>query len=312
MKIKTGALDLPSMKQMVYLAAVADEAHFKKAAERCGIGQPALSAQIQALEEKLGARLFERDRSGVFLTPAGREAVQRARSIIIAAQELVDSVESLTGRMNGTIFLGVKPTVGPYLMPQIVGRLHKQYPDLKLAIQEGTVPELNDLLASGKVDLIITELPLQLSDFVVTPLYREPLELALARDHSFSKLDIVKPAQLKNETILTIDPKFRLHDQVQRFCEQYGATMQSDYVGTSLDVLRQMVGMGMGITFLPALYIHSEVSKSSEVIIRKLASKTLYRQIGLAWRKGAGQVKLYQSIADTMRDVVQKLPVEKM
>ena len=123
---------LPSIRQMRYLVALSEARHFRKAAEVMGISQPSLSLQIGNLEDLLGVRLVERGRGPVTLTPEGREVVTRASRILQEVRGIMDLTAALQTGLTGTIRLGTTPTIGPYLMPFVVERLHAKYPDLLL------------------------------------------------------------------------------------------------------------------------------------------------------------------------------------
>lgn len=290
-----------TLKQLRYLVALADARHFRVAAENCGIAQPSLSVQIQNLEAFLGTRLVERDRAGVVLTPTGREVVTRARRILLDVQGIVDVSSSSARNLTGTIRLGVKPTLGPYLLPQVVARLHRQNPDLKLYIREGAPHALEQELAHGTHDLILAQLPVLSSDLFVERLFREPVYLAVARDHPLALKKTVGSEDLNGLPILYLTPDYHLHDQVHALCEEYGAKLVRDYEGTSLDALRQMVAMNIGATFLPALYTQSEIRGDADVVVKKLHNRQVSRSIGLVWRKGAGRAPAYRAIADAIR-----------
>src|SRR5262245_7623708 len=102
---------LPTLRQLEYAVAVADQRHFGRAARSCAVTQPALSAQIRELEDQLGVRLFERGRGGVVVTPEGRQVAEQARAILSAARELVEVGRSLGRPLAGSLRLGVIPTV---------------------------------------------------------------------------------------------------------------------------------------------------------------------------------------------------------
>ncbi|MBY0421661.1 MAG: hydrogen peroxide-inducible genes activator, partial [Parvularculaceae bacterium] len=248
-----------TLKQLRYLVSLDETKHYRRAAEICGISQPSLSAQIQNIEEGLGVRLVERGRSGVALTPVGREVVARGRRILDEMQSLVDFAAGAQHGIAGTIRLGAKPTLGPYLLPHVVARLHRQHPDLNLYVREAAPKELEFELVRGVHDVILAQLPVAAGDLVVERLFREPLYLAIASDHRLAREESVHPTQLKDLEILSLNPQFHLHDQVTQLCKEFGARMLRDYEGTSLDALRLMVGMGMGATFLPAIYAQSEI-----------------------------------------------------
>ena len=292
-----------SLKQFRYLVALAETGHFKQAATRCGISQPSLSVQIQNLEDALGTRLVERGRA-VVLTPVGREVVERARTILLDVQSLADFASASQHKMVGTIRLGVKPTLGPYFLPNVVAALHRAHPELKLYIREGSPQELESELARGVHDVILAQLPIKTDGLVAERLFREPIYLSVSAAHPLATQETTTTKDLKGLPILSLAPDFHLHHQVHAICQEFGATLIRDYEGTSLDALRQMVAMEMGATFLPALYVRSELPDTSDVVVRKLEDRALFRSIGLAWRKGAGRAKTYTDIAAVIRSLL--------
>lgn len=298
--------DAPTVRQLRYLVALEETRHFRRAAEMCGISQPSLSAQIQNIEDALGVHLVERSRSGVALTPAGREVAARARKILDEIQSLVDFTAGAQRGLVGTIRLGAKPTLGPYLLPHVVKRLHRQNPELNLYVRESAPRELEHELVRGVHDVILGQLPVIGAELVTERLFREPLYLALAADHPLAGEDSVTPAQMKGLEILSLTPEFHLHDQIHDLCVEFGARPVRDYEGTSLDALRLMVGMGMGAAFLPALYAESEIPARGDVVVKKLRGRSITRSIGLVWRKSAGRADAYRLMSDIIRDVAAK------
>ena len=299
--------DLPiTLKQLQYLLAVSELKHFRRAAEQCGVSQPSLSVQISNLEDAIGVRLVERSRSGVALTPVGREVAERARRISDEVLGIVDFTASAQSGLVGTIRLGSKPTLGPYLLPHVVAMLHKQHKDLRLYVREAAPRDLEHELSAGVHDVILAQLPVQSSEHVTAKLFREPLYLAVASDHPLAKVDHIRASALKGLDILSLSPHYHLNAQINALCKGFGANLVPDYEGTSLDALRQMVGMGMGAAFLPALYVHSEISSRSEIVVKPLHGKSVTRAVGLVWRKSAGRAQAYRQIADTIKSVVTK------
>src|SRR5258708_21714334 len=108
-----------TLRQLQYAVAVAEELSFRRAAERCHVAQPALSAQLAALEAGRGVRLFERDRRRVLATAKGRELVERARRALLAADDLVEAARQAADPLSGTLRVGVIPTISPYLLPKV-------------------------------------------------------------------------------------------------------------------------------------------------------------------------------------------------
>ncbi|MEL7489955.1 MAG: LysR substrate-binding domain-containing protein [Pseudomonadota bacterium] len=295
-----------TLKQFRYLVALDETKHFRRAAERAGISQPSLTAQIQNLEEALGVLLVERSRTGIVFTPVGREVVARIRPILEQVQSLTDFAAGAQRGLTGTIRLGVKPTLGPYLLPHVVKRLHREYPDLNLYIRENAPRALERELAEGVHDMILAQLPVTNSEFTTQRLFREPLYLAVAADHRLAREEVIRPNELRGLEILSLTPEFHLHDQIIDICKDFGAQPVRDYEGTSLDALRLMVGMGMGASFFPALYARSEIPARGEVSVKKLQGRPFIRSIGLVWRKSAGRADAYYEIGAAIKQVVAK------
>src|SRR5438105_2818756 len=128
-----------TLRQLQYAVAVADALSFRKAAESCHVSQPALSAQLARLETALGVMLFERDRRRVLPTDAGRALVERARRLLVEADDLLESARRLRDPLAGTLRLGVIPTISPYLLPKAAPALRRRFPKLTaLWIEEKT------------------------------------------------------------------------------------------------------------------------------------------------------------------------------
>ena len=295
-----------TFRQLRYLIALSGTLSFRRAAERCGISQPSLSAQLKALEEALGVSLVERGSGTVAMTPIGREVAGAAVEVL----DRVEAIRSLAaqGPLSGVVRLGVKATLGPYLLPHVVRRLHATHPELRLFIREAPPVDLERELTEGLHDLVLAQLPLGAADLETMRLFREPLFLAVAGDHPLADRKTFALDDLHGLNVLTLSPRYHLHDQVVRLCEAHGATLLRDYEGTSLDALRQMVGMGLGATFLPALYAASEVRGEGDVAVLRPARAGLSRSIGLAWRRGSRMTDVTAVLGEAIAAVARERP----
>ncbi|HEU0066895.1 MAG TPA: hydrogen peroxide-inducible genes activator [Sphingomonas sp.] len=291
-----------TVRQLSYFVALADAGNFTRAAERMGISQPSLSQQIRALEAIVGAALFERGGPAI-LTPLGRDLLERARRILLDVVDLEDFRATSADPLIGTIRLGVSPTLGAYLLPALVARLHREHRALRVHVREGLPTALAAGLASGIHDLILAQLPVPGRTFHSERLFREPLYVAMAADHPLGGKAIIVPTDLRGANLLTLLPEYGLSEQVAAIAVDIGANVMRDYEGTSLDAIRQMAGMGMGLALLPELYVRQEVRKGDDVIVRPIKGGRYYRDIGLLWRQGAGRAPAYRIIADLARAV---------
>ncbi|WP_299616020.1 hydrogen peroxide-inducible genes activator [Pelagibius sp.] len=297
---------MPTLQQLRYLVAVAETLHFRRAAEMTHVTQPTLSGQLRELEERLGVQLVERSRAKVILTPIGKEIAGRARTVLRDVQDIVDLAKQGHSLLGGTIRVGVLQSLGPYLLPHILPKLHQSYPNLKLYVREGMPQSLLNGVDDGSLDLLLFPLPVKGADLQTARLFREPLLVVAPSDHALAAKETAERADLKGETIMTLEPGHRLHDQVKELCEQFGAKLALDYEGTSLDTLRQMVGMGMGVSLLPALYVRSEVQQDDQVVARALRSRPPFRMIGMIWRRHSARQEEYLTLAEIIRGVLKE------
>ncbi len=300
-----------TLRQLSYFVALADTRHFRRAAERVGISQPSLSQQILCLEASLGVNLVERGQRGAVLTPQGRTILEQARRILDETTTLRALAQDAKDGVNGTIRLGSTPTLGPYLLPHVMAKLHGAYPDLKVIVRDAAPADLQDELLSGEQDLILTQLPIHSADIESMRLFREPLKLVLARDHPLAQAPSVSDVDLAGQDVLTLSGSYRLHAQVVGLCEELGANLRRDYEGTSLDALRQMTALNMGVSFLPALYVRSEVSpETGDVVVLPFRRDRMTRSIGLAWRRRSAHLGVIRHMADVISKVVGEKFVE--
>ena len=295
---------MPNLRQLEYLVAIADTLNFRRAAERTNATQPTLSEQLKALETRLGVKLVERTRSQVMITPVGNQVVSIARRMLADAEEIRMLSASGGKELSGVLRLGLPPTIGPYLLPLMIPNLKKHYPDLKLYVREELPSELMSALADGRHDLVLSLMPASGTNIESTPLFREPLKLAVATGHPLADKTTVKRSDLSGEDVLALGQGHQLHEVVASLCNVTGAQLRFDYEGTSLDTLREMVAMGLGITFLSGLYVEAVARHDDSIVVRDLADRQVYRTVGMAWRRSSERQGEYGDLANLMRSLV--------
>jgi LysR family hydrogen peroxide-inducible transcriptional activator len=296
-----------SLRQLRCLIALAEAQSFRAAAARTGISQPSFSAQIRNLEEALGLSLVERRAGGAALTAIGRETLLRAYAVVDAARGLEEFASAAHASLSGRLRLGVSPTIGPYLLPHVVGRLHRRHPDMRLLIREDAPAALSRQLVEGDHDAVIAQAPLREDGLTTTPLFRERLLLIVAADHPLARAGTVSPEHLAGLEVLTLDPRFELRTQVQALCETFGAKLSRDYEGSSLDALRLMTGMNAGVAFVPELYARSEVRPGGDVVALALRGRALHRLITLAWRRSLPETSALERLGALSREAFAAL-----
>ena len=291
-----------SLRQLQYAVAVADARSFRRAAEQCGVSQPSLSAQLAQLEGALGVRLFERDRRRVLLTAAGEDLIERARRVLVDADDLVDAARRLGDPLAGTLAIGVIPTISPYLLPTAAPAIQRAHPRLTVRWREDKTEDLARDLHAGRLDAALLALEADLGG----PLQREvigrdPFVLATPRAHKLAKGS--QPAtlgDLRGAPLLLLDDGHCLRDQALEVCKRAGAVESVEVRATSLPTLVQMVAGGLGVTLLPESSIPTLVQRHGPIVLAEFAKPVPGRNIGLAWRTSSGRLREFRLLAETM------------
>jgi LysR family hydrogen peroxide-inducible transcriptional activator len=163
-----------SLRDLEYIVAVGESRHFGRAAERCNVSQPALSAQVRKVEAALGITIFERKRGGALVTKPGQAVIARAQMVLAEARALLATAKSDTQVLAGPFRLGSIPTIGPYVLPHALKPLRKAFPDVRLVLHEGRIAELIAMLRAGDLDAVMACAPIAEKGFAVERLFYEP------------------------------------------------------------------------------------------------------------------------------------------
>lgn len=291
-----------SLRQLQYVVAVADTLGFHRAARKCGVSQPSLSAQIKQLEEVLGVALFERDRRRVLVTPAGQAVVERARRALREVDDLVATVTHLRDPLSGTLRVGVIPTIAPYLLPDVVPQIHAAYPALRLVFREEKTESVVEELRSGALDLGLVALESDLGELEHAVVGVDPFVVALPQDHALAKRKVVSQSDLDGETVLLLDDGHCLRTQALAVCSKAGAR-ESELRATSLATLSQMVSFGAGVTLLPSIAVPVE-NRRAQLAIRKL-SPGQARTLVLVWRRDSPYGEAGSALAAVLKKALK-------
>lgn len=294
-----------SLRQLQYAVAIAECRSFRKAAERCHVSQPSLSAQLAQLEESLGVRLFERDRRHVLPTPAGEALVARARVLLADADDLLGSAKQLGDPLAGRLRIGVIPTVSPYLLPELAPVLRKRFPQLGVLWHEDKTAGLLEQLRAGQLDAALVARVPGMDDLDAQVLGQDPFVFAAAPGHAL--LEGKRPLQLRDiegEQVLLLDEGHCLRDQALALCTRAHAS-EADFRATSLSTLAQVVAGGAAVTLLPELAVKVE-NRRGQLGIRPFGAPGPARTLVLTWRKRSPLAGGLERLAAAMGEVLRK------
>jgi LysR family transcriptional regulator, hydrogen peroxide-inducible genes activator len=286
------------LKDLRYLVAVADTRHFGRAAAKCFVSQPTLSAQLRKLEEYLGVQLIERRPRRVTLTEAGEEVALRARSMLETGDAIVTLAQTRRDPLAGQLRLALLPTIGPYLLPQIALKIRKALPRLELMLYEYQTEPMLDRLHNGEIDVGILALPVHEDTLVTRELYLEPFVLALPESHRLAARAHVRTEDLNGETLLLLEDGHCLRDQALAVCARSSVNEKQDFRATSIETLRQMVAAGVGVTLLPLLASRGAYGSARGMTTRPFVKPVPNRRIGAIWRKSSARAAAISAVCD--------------
>ncbi len=298
---------LPSLRQLEFLVALADEQHFGRAAEKCHASQSTLSAGLKELEATLKVVVAERTRRSVTLTPIGKELAARARRLLADAKAMVDYAAANMGVLSGDLRLGAIPTLAPYLLPQIVPEVRRNYPDLKLYLREAKTDDLLHSLHAGEVDAVLLALPYEIGDLAVFPLFEDNYQLAIQPDHPLAKRPRLSGEDLTDIQMMLLEKGHCLQRHALSAFAPLGPQQDLTFEATSLPTLVAMVAEGLGATLLPDIAIDAGVAEGQDVALVPLKGAHP-RRIAFVWRKTSprgAELELLGEAIIRIRDAVK-------
>ncbi|MBP1846044.1 DNA-binding transcriptional LysR family regulator [Rhizobium petrolearium] len=242
------------IRSMACFVAVAEELHFRRAAERLHLTQPSLSQRIRALEFEVGTDLFARDRRSVTLTPAGQAFLEPARRAIenakVAKQQALRAMRGEVGRLR----LGFTVIAFYGVLPEAVRAFRHQYPQVEVELFEMNSPSLETALMTGTIDLAVLHPPLANPDLAIRGLPDEPLVLALPSGHPLASRAEIRIADLAEEPLLIaprgIGPS--IYDRVIALFQVEGISPHIVQEVTPMTTLAGLVAAGVGTGFVTA------------------------------------------------------------
>ena len=297
---------LPSLKQLRYLVALAEQLNFTRAAEASFVSQSTLSTGLKELESTLGVQLVERDKQTVTLTTIGEEVVTRAKQVLASAEDLSDFVADASRPMQKQLRLGVIPTIAPFVLPNLMPILRERFPKLQLMLREDLTSNLLARIRSRQLDFALIALPYDVDDLKVSPLYQDKFWLVgLENDLAMSDKGIQINSQW-TERLLLLEEGHCLRDHVLQACNTAEVASVNGIEATSLLTLVQMVSAGLGVTLLPELAIQSGLLHGTTLKARPLASPAPERTIALVARPTSAHMLEFEAIAKLIAEESRK------
>jgi LysR family hydrogen peroxide-inducible transcriptional activator len=241
----------------------------------------------------------------VILTPVGEEALRRAHVILNEAEELMQAAQNAGKPLTGRFRLGVIPTIAPYLLPRALPALRKRFPDLRLFLREDLTQRLLASLKAGQLDAALIALPFDTTGLAWAHVSDDELLAAAPEDHPWAKSAKVAPSADDTSDLILLEDGHCLRDHVLAACglkPPKPADEDEGFAATSLPTLVQMVGSGLGVTFLPAMAVDAGLTASVPIAVRPLAVERPSREIVVVWRAGSSRAAEGRLLAEVLRE----------
>jgi LysR family transcriptional regulator, hydrogen peroxide-inducible genes activator len=273
-----------TLRQLHYLAALAEHRHFGRAAKACAVTQPALSMQIRDLERSLGVDLVERRQGEAALTEVGLEIAQRGERILAASRDLEDYARHRRRLFTGRLVLGIIPTLAPYVLPRLLPALQRRHPDLRIDLRETQTKALVEELIRGSIDAIMMALPVSEKEIEAIKLFDDAFLLAVPADDPRPETARVFAQDIDPRRLILLEEGHCLRDQALAYCSAQRRDGAVGLGATSLATVMQMVANGYGVTLVPQVAVDVEV-RDERVKLLRFAPPAPGRLVGLAWRQ---------------------------
>lgn len=285
---------------MEYFEALTQCRHFGRAAQLIGVTQPALSAQIAEMEERLGVRLFVRGGREVDLTNEGQALAARISRILEDVRDLEADTRQLHVAMSGRMRLGVIPTLAPYILPRTLPKLRALFPAMRLELREAVTDTLIDETAAGRLDAALVALPVTRPGISSIPLFRDRFLLALPASEPGFFEPPVPPESPILERLMLLEEGHCMREQALDICGRMKPKVMANYGATSLTTLLQMVAHGFGVTLVPEIAVPA-MSDMRDVRLVPFSEPVPHRTVALAYARSGSMLPECRAIGGVLQ-----------
>lgn len=298
-----------TLQQMEYIVALDKYRHFVLAAEACGVTQPTLSAMIQKLEEELDIKIFNRDRKNITPTSIGEKIIRQARIVLNEAQRVKEVVSDETGNLNGSLRIGILPTIAPYIVPDFIFRFKKSYPNVNLYIEEKELKSLMQELRYGNIDLAIATYTENAGDILEIPMYIEKF-VAYFSSSCIKAKEIIHSGKLPAEHLWILKEGHCISDGTQSLCSN-SEIGNHVYQAGSIDTLIRIVDRNGGYTIIPELHIGflSDAQKKNTAVLNLVPPAQ--RCVSILIKDDFVRERMVNAVRDTIKGIIPSYMMEE-
>ena len=281
-RLRVVCQDTMDFDQLVTFVAVAELGNFSRAAEKVLRTQPAISAQIRKLEEENNARLFDRTKKAVTLTPAGEHFLEYARQLLALRNEALQVVADSGTEVRGVLSIGANETTFLYVLPELLARYHSQHPDVRISVYRNFSHKVLQKVEDNVAELGVVTMPVRSTSLVVVPIFRDPLVWIASSESPMGKKGTVSLRDLANEDLI-LHKMGSLRRIMEKHLRPYRPQLKVTMELTSAEMVKKFVGAGLGVSMICEAFVQEEVREKKLTILRTDA-EVVHRELGLVYR----------------------------
>ena len=291
-----------TLQQLEYIVTVDKYRHFVRAAEACGVTQSTLSSMIQKLEMELDVLIFDRNSHPVSLTDQGKEIVRQAQVILFNAAQLKEMVLSERQQETGELYLGVIPTIAPYVIPQLIKHIHTYYRQVQLKLLEARTAVLVDKLERAEIDVALLATPIDNPRLLEIPIYYEKFKAYISPEDPLFRLDEIDSVEMLSDKLWILAEGHCLRNQVLNLCHRK-SRYSNIYEAGSIDTLVKIVDENGGYTIIPELHV-ALLSELQKERVRNFRQPEPVREISLVVRNDYIRERMINLLSDSIRTII--------
>jgi DNA-binding transcriptional LysR family regulator len=277
---------------------------FSKAAKALYLTQPTVTARIQGLERELGEPLFERMGRTIRLTDAGESFLPHAQRALQAVKEGQDAIDTLRNVERGTLSIGTAPTIGTYVLPEILQRFAKEYPGVEVSIRTGRSEEVMSMVLADEVQVGFERL-ITHPEIETVGLYEDEIFLMASSNHPFAKRREVPLSDVARDSVIFFDEGSSYHALSIGVFRDTGVAPRHTLDVDNLEMAKHLVIRGLGLAFLPQVAVERELEEGTVVQVSIEDADPVSRQIAVIYRRQRLPSRAMLALLDMLKEIYQ-------
>jgi len=268
---------------------VAETKSFSKTSEIIHLTQPAVSLQIQALEEKYETKLFDRSSSTVTLTPAGETLYKYAKEILTLYTSAEKAIGKQTGLLKGSLSIGAGSNIGNFILPALITEFKRIHPKTKIYLLVNNSKRVIELLNAGNIDLGLVEGDVSRQKMIVKKLLSDELLLIVSPEHQWAKRKEISISELAREPFILREPGSGTRQMIEKFLARHGITLHDLKISAilgSTEAIKDAVENGLGVSIISRWAVRKE-NRYGTLHLLSIKEEKMTRDFSLVMNKNS-------------------------